>query len=53
MATPLIGGEQGGLFWRSPLKMWAGWPMYRMVIVARQLIGGDFDLKKLLAEKAI
>ena len=38
---------------RLALKMWAGWPTFPMIFVDQQLIGGNSDLKKLLAEKAI
>jgi len=35
------------------LKIWTGWPTFPMIFVDQQLIGGNSDLKKLLAEKAI
>jgi glutaredoxin-related protein len=38
---------------RLALKMWTGWPTFPMIFVDQQLIGGNSDLKKLLAEKAI
>ena len=41
--------------WRNgrALKMWTGWPTFPMIFLDQQLIGGNSDLKKLLAEKAI
>jgi glutaredoxin-related protein len=45
--------EFGGYFseWRrrNALKMWTGWPTFPMVFVKAQLIGGNSDLKKLIA----
>lgn len=38
---------------RLALKMWTGWPTFPMIFVDQQLIGGNSDLKKLLAEKEI
>lgn len=38
---------------RLALKMWTGWPTFPMIFVDQQLIGGNSDLKKLLAAKAI
>ena len=38
---------------RLALKMWTGWPTFPMIFVDQQLIGGNSDLRKLLAEKAI
>ena len=38
---------------RLALKMWTGWPTFPMIFVDQQLIGGNSDLKKLLAEKTI
>ena len=38
---------------RLALKIWTGWPIFPMIFVDQQLIGGNSDLKKLLAEKAI
>lgn len=38
---------------RLALKMWTGWPTFPMIFVDQQLVGGNSDLKKLLADKAI
>ena len=38
---------------RLALKMWTGWPTFPMIFVDQQLIGGNSDLKKLLAQNAI
>jgi glutaredoxin-related protein len=38
---------------RLDLKMWTGWPTFPMIFVDQQLIGGNSDLKKLLAQNAI
>ena len=38
---------------RLALKMWTGWPTFPTIFVDQQLIGGNSDLKKLLAENAI
>ena len=35
------------------LKMWTCWPTFPMIFVDQQLIGGNSDLKKLLAQNAI
>ena len=34
---------------RGSLKMWTGWPTFPMVFVKGSLIGGNDDLKKLIA----
>lgn len=34
---------------RTALKMWTGWPTFPMVFVRGVLIGGESDLKKLIA----
>ena len=45
--------EYGSYFsqWRqrNSLKMWTGWPTFPMVFVKGALIGGDSDLKRLIA----
>jgi monothiol glutaredoxin len=38
---------------RLALKRWTGWPTFPMIFVDQQLIGGNSDLKKLLAQNAI
>jgi glutaredoxin-related protein len=38
---------------RLALKMWTGWPTFPMIFIDQQLIGGNSDLKKLLAENTI
>ena len=38
---------------RLALKMWTGWPTFPMIFVDGVLIGGNSDLKKLLAEEAL
>ena len=38
---------------RLALKMWTGWPTFPMIFVDGVLIGGNSDLKKLLAEDAL
>jgi len=34
---------------RNALKMWTGWPTFPMVFVKGQLIGGNTDLRRLIA----
>jgi len=34
---------------RLALKMWSGWPTFPMVFVDQKLVGGNSDLRKLLA----
>jgi len=45
--------EYGGYFgqWRKRLaiKMWAGWPTFPMVFVRGTLVGGNSDLRALIA----
>ena len=38
---------------RLALKMWTGFPTFPMIFVDQQLVGGNSDLEKLLADKAI
>ena len=38
---------------RLALKIWTGWPTFPMIFVDQQLIGGNSDLKKLLADGGI
>jgi glutaredoxin len=38
---------------RLALKMWTGWPTFPMIFVDGVLIGGNSDLKKLLAAEAL
>lgn len=43
------------IMWRKSLtlKMWTGWPTFPMIFVDQQSIGGNSDLKKPLAKKAM
>jgi len=34
---------------RNALKMWSGWPTFPMVFVRGQLVGGNEDLRRLIA----
>ena len=36
---------------RLALKMWTGFPTFPMIFVDQQLVGGNSDLEKLLADK--
>lgn len=38
---------------RLALKMWTGFPTFPMIFVDQQLVGGNSDLEKLLADKKI
>ena len=38
---------------RLALKMWTGWPTFPMIFVDGVLIGGNSDLKKLLADNGL
>ena len=38
---------------RLALKMWTGFPTFPMIFVDQQLVGGNSDLEKLLADKEI
>ncbi len=47
------GSYTSGWHRRLALKMWTGWPTFPMVFVDGVLIGGNSDLKKLLAQNAL
>jgi len=38
---------------RLALKMWSGFPTFPMIFVDQQLVGGNSDLEKLLADNKI
>lgn len=38
---------------RLALKMWTGWPTFPMIFVDGVFVGGNSDLRKLLAAKAL
>jgi glutaredoxin-related protein len=38
---------------RLALKMWTGWPTFPMIFIDQKLIGGNSDLKKLIADGKI
>ena len=38
---------------RLALKMWTGFPTFPMIFVDQQLIGGNSELEKLIADKAL
>ena len=48
-----FGSYTSGWRQRLALKMWSGWPTFPMIFVEQRLIGGNADLEKLLADKAI
>ena len=44
------GGYPGMWKERLAIKMWAGWPTFPMVFVKGKLVGGNSDLRALIAE---